>query len=514
MTAFYSPPARIAGRQWAGLAMLALPTLLISIDMTALALAVPALSADLRPSGVELLWITDVYGFAIAAFLVTMGTLGDRIGRRRLLLIGAAAFGLASILAAFSVSPLMLMLTRAALGVAGATLMPSTLALLRDLFTDEGQRTFAISVWMTSFLAGTALGPLVGGVMLEFFWWGSVFLIAVPVMVLLLIAGPFLLPESRSSQNASIDAISVLQMAVSIVLLVFGIKQIAAGGDLALIGVALSAGAIMAVLFVRRQQRLDDPLLDLRLFADRVFSTAASLQMIGVFATAGVQFLLAQYLQLALGLSPLAAGLWTLPGAIAGIVSSLSVARLVRGIRPARVLVGGLATVVIGLGLVAIGTSTAALAVIVTGSVLMSFGFAPAMALSAALIVNSVPAKRAGAASAVSETGGELGVALGIAVLGSVALGVYRTAISTRLPDDLPPEAADAASNTIGGAFAAADGLDPQTAAALVSAAQEAFTLAQISIVLTGAALITALAVTVGIFLRHLPASTATTQSL
>src|SRR5918994_729887 len=190
-------PPKAGRREWIGLAVLALPCLLYSMDLTVLHLAVPALSADLNPTSAQLLWILDIYGFVVAGMLIPLGTLGDRIGRRRLLLIGAAAFGVGSILAAFSASAGMLIATRALLGLAGATLAPSTLSLVTNMFLDAKQRTIAIGVWIASYSAGAAIGPVVGGILLEYFWWGSVFLIAVPVMVLLLILGPLLLPEYK-----------------------------------------------------------------------------------------------------------------------------------------------------------------------------------------------------------------------------------------------------------------------------------------------------------------------------
>ena len=223
--------APIAGRrEWMGLAVIALPCLLYSMDLTVLELAVPKLSADLKPSSSQLLWIMDVYGFLLAGFLLTMGTLGDRIGRRRLLLIGAAAFGVASVLAAFSTSAEMLIATRALLGVAGATLAPSTLSLIRNMFVNTEQRAFAIGVWATSFAVGTAIGPLAGGFLSEFFWWGSVFLLAVPVMLLLLVLGPVLLPEYRDPGAGRLDLISAAISLVAVVLMIYGLKQIVQDG--------------------------------------------------------------------------------------------------------------------------------------------------------------------------------------------------------------------------------------------------------------------------------------------
>src|SRR5688572_31171569 len=224
-------------RELIGLAALALPYMLLATDLTVLHLAVPSLSAQLKPSSAELLWIVDNYGFMIAGSLITMGTLGERIGRRKLLLIGGAAFGVASAVAAFSTSAEMLIATRALLGVAGATLMPSTLALNRNMFHDQRQRTMAIAAWLNSFMVGTALGPLLGGAMIEHFWWGSVFLLNVPVMALMLLLGPFLLPENRDPNAGGLDLASAGLSLVAMLSIIYGIKRVAQDG-LSVTGVA------------------------------------------------------------------------------------------------------------------------------------------------------------------------------------------------------------------------------------------------------------------------------------
>jgi DHA2 family multidrug resistance protein-like MFS transporter len=467
---------RATRREWIGLAVIALPCLLYSMDLTVLFLAVPHLSADLRPSSTQLLWITDIYGFLLAGSLITMGTLGDRIGRRRLLLAGAAAFGVASVLAAFSTSAGMLIAARALLGVAGATLAPSTLSLIRNMFADPRQRTVAIGVWISSFSAGGAIGPLAGGVLLEWFWWGSVFLLGVPVMALLLVVGPLLLPESRDPQAGRLDLPSAGLSLGAVLLVIYGLKRVALDG----LGwppvLSIVAGLAVGVVFVRRQQTLIDPLLDLRLFANRAFSAALATNTLGFFVGFAALLLIAQYLQLVLGLSPLQAGLWTVPSGGGFIVGSMLTPLLVRRLRPALVMASGLALAAVGFGLLTQVDPASGLTVLVTGSVMFSLGLAPVFTLAADLVVGAAPPERAGAASGISETSSEFGGALGIAVLGSVALAVYRGQVTDAVPAGVPPQAAEAARDSLGGAVAVVGQLPGQLGAGLLDVARESFT--------------------------------------
>jgi MFS transporter, DHA2 family, multidrug resistance protein len=467
---------RATRRDWIGLAVIALPCLLYSMDLTVLFLAVPHLSADLRPTSTQLLWITDIYGFLLAGSLITMGTLGDRIGRRRLLLAGAAAFGVASVLAAFSTSAGMLIAARALLGVAGATLAPSTLSLIRSMFVDPRQRTVAIGVWISSFSAGGAIGPLAGGVLLEHFWWGSVFLLAVPVMALLLVVGPVLLPEYRDPNPGRLDLPSAGLSLAAVLLVIYGLKRIAQDGPGWLPVLSIVAGLAVGVVFVRRQHRLADPLLDLRLFANRAFSAALATNILGFFVGFAALLFVAQYLQLVLGLSPLRAGLWTVPSGAGFIVGSMLTPLLARRLRPALVMASGLALAAVGFGLLTQVDPTSGLTVLVTGSVLFSLGLAPVFTLAADLVVGTAPPERAGAASAISETSSEFGGALGIAILGVIGTAVYRGQVADTVPAGLPSEAAAAARDTLGGAVAAASQLPEQLGARVLDVAHEAFT--------------------------------------
>jgi MFS transporter, DHA2 family, multidrug resistance protein len=469
-------PARAGRREWFGLAVIALPCVVYAMDLTVLNLALPALSKDLQPTSAQLLWIVDIYGFLVAGLLITMGTLGDRIGRRRLLLIGAAAFGLASLVAAFSTSAEMLIAARALLGVGGATLAPSTLSLIRNLFNQASERTFAIGVWITSFSAGAAVGPLVGGLLLEHFWWGSVFLPALPVMGLLLAVGPRLLPEYRDPHAGRLDLISAALSLVAVLAVVYGLKRSAQDGLGWTAVLSIVVGLALGAVFVRRQHRLADPLIDLHLFRVPAFNAALAANTLGFFVNFGIAVFIAQYLQLVLGLSPFEAGLWTVPYAAAFIVGALLTPLLARRIRPAFVIAGGLALAGGGFAVLTQVETESALATVVTGAVVFALGLAPVYTLAADMMVGAAPAERAGAAAGISETSSELGGALGIAIVGAVGTVVYRGQIDDAVPAAVPSGAAEAARDTLGAAVAAGDDLPDRLALELVDAAQEAFT--------------------------------------
>jgi DHA2 family multidrug resistance protein-like MFS transporter len=444
------------------------------MDLTVLNLAIPRISAAFHPSGVQLLWIVDVYGFLLAGFLIPMGNLGDRIGRRRLMLTGAVAFGATSVLAAFSSSTAMLIASRALLGVAAATLAPSTLSLIRNMFLDPRQRTVAVSVWAASFSAGAALGPLLGGMLLQRFWWGSVFLLAVPVMVLLLILGPALLPEFRDPNPRRVDFVSAGMSLSCVLLVIFGIKQFAQDGLTWISALAIAVGLVIGVTFVIRQRRLSEPFMDLQLFRIPAFTAALAINLLCLLAFDGPFLLIAQYLQLVANLSPWQAGLWTLPWAAGLIVGSLMAPLLGRWTSTSNAISGGLIVAAAGFVVLSQVNADGGLIVAVMGSVLFALGISPAVALATDLIVGAVPPERAGTASGMSEASTELGGALGIAILGAVGLAVYRTVLA--VPPALSPEAATAARNTLGGALAVADQLPTESAVILRLAARDAFT--------------------------------------
>jgi len=458
--------AKAGRREWIGLAVIALPCALYAMDLTVLNLAVPQLSKDLRPSASQLLWIIDIYGFMVSGWLITMGTLGDRIGRRKLLLIGAAAFGAASILAAFSTGAAMLIATRAILGLAGATVAPSTLSLIRNMFHDPRQRTVAIAIWITSYSVGGAIGPLIGGVMLQHYWWGSVFLLAVPIMILVLILAPMLLPEYRDPNAGTLDILSAAMSLSAILLMIYGLKRIAEAGLEWLPVATILAGAFIGALFVRRQLGLEHPLIDLKLFRVRTFTSALLIYLLAGIVVFGVYIFITQYLQLVAGLSPLKAGIWTLPWSAGFTFGTLLVPLIVRRVSAAVTMGVGLLLGAIGFFVLTLVDQGHGLAAIVAGSVLFSFGLSPVFTLTTDIVIGTAPPERAGDAAAISETFGELGGVLGIAIMGSIGTIVYGNAMA---------HAPEPARGTLGGAMAVADRLPAAEGASLVQSARDAF---------------------------------------
>ncbi|MFD1940159.1 MFS transporter [Nonomuraea mangrovi] len=466
--------SQAGARKWMGLAVLALPTLLISLDQSVLFLALPHLVEALSPTGTQTLWIMDVYGFLIAGFLVTMGTLGDRIGRRKLLMIGATAVGLTSLLAAYASSAEMLIATRALLGISAATLMPSTLALISNMFHDPQQRGRAIAVWAGCFMAGTALGPVVGGVLLEFFWWGSVFLLGVPVMLILLIAAPILLPEYKDPDGGKLDLLSVVLSLAAILPIVYGLKELTRHGWEPLPLVAVVVGAAVGALFVRRQRNLTHPLLDLGLFRSGAFTAALVILLVSMVATGGGYLFITGFLQMVEGLPPMAAGLWMVPSAIASIVAAQLAPALAKRFPLSLVIGVGLLVSMVGYLLIVFVEPVGGMPLIVAGFVTVFFGGGPIGALGTNLVVGSAPPEKGGSAAALSSISGDLGASLGIAALGSLGTAVYRGVVT--VPDGLPADVSQAVSGGLEHAIVAARQLPAETAAKALTAARDAYT--------------------------------------
>lgn len=496
--------ARAAGRkEWLGLAVLVLAVLLLAVDATVLSLAVPSLAEDLAPSATQLLWIVDVYSFALAGLLVTMGNLGDRIGRKRLLLIGAAGFGAASLLAAFAPTAAWLIAARALLGVAGATLMPSTLSLIRTMFPDARQRTTAIAVWGGAATAGAAAGPLVGGALLQHFWWGSVFVINLPVMVLLIVTGAWLLPESRSPQSAPLDVLGAVLSVATIIPAVYAIKLLASEGIDVTVVVAAAVATVCGSLFVARQRRAAAPLLDLGLFRSKAFSGAVAANVLAIFALSGLLFYLSQYLQLVRGLRPLAAGVAQSPMTLASLFTAFLAGWLVARLGRGRVIGAGLACAAAGVATVAAAEVVPGYGWLAAGLAVTGFGVGLALTVTTDAVVSAVPAERAGAAAAVSETGYELGAALGIALLGSLHTALYRGHLT--LPTGVADDIAERARESIASAMTAAADAAPSSSEAIIDASRTAFTGAMQTTSAVTAALLLAAAV---VSWRLIPAAT------
>lgn len=496
-------PAKAGRREWTALAVLALPTLLVSIDVYTLLLALPQLTVSLRASSVEQLWITDIYGFMLAGFLITMGTIGDRIGRRKLLLIGAAAFGVASVAAAYSTTPAMLIGARAVLGVAGAILAPSTMSLIRTLFRDAKQMGLAIGIWGLCFSVGAVIGPVVGGAMLSHFWWGSVFLLGVPAMVLLLVLGPFLLPEYRDPNPGKVDLTSVALSLAAVLTAIYGLTELAKNGwrPLPIAGVVI--GIALAFVFARRQRRLDSPLLDLRLFANRSFSTALGGMFSATLLMGAIMLFITQDLQLVDGLSPFRSGLWMLPAVAVNAVSFIVSPILARRFRPAYLIGAGLTISVAGMVVLTRTDTTSGPTTLAIGFALIFLGAGPLVTLSIGLIMAAAPPEKAGSAAALNETSSQFGYAFGLAALGSIGVAVYDSRFTP--PSQVPAHAADSARQSLADAVVAARPLPSDMARALLAPAREAFVSGLHLVAWISAALLAFVAVLIVRLLRDVP---------
>ncbi|MFD0791807.1 MFS transporter [Microbacterium insulae] len=479
---------RVGWRGWAALVVLMLPVLLVSVDNTVLSFALPSIALELGPTSAQQLWIIDAYPLVLAGLLVTMGTLGDRFGRRRMLLIGAIGFAAVSVLAAFAPSAAWLIAARAAMGVFGAMLMPSTLSLLRSIFTDRDQRRLAIAVWAAMFSAGAALGPIVGGLLLEHFAWGSVFLLSVPVLVPLLVFAPLLVPESRDPKPGRIDPLSILLSMATMIPIVYGIKELAVHGLVTAAWLPMLAGVGFGVIFVRRQLSARAPMLDMRLFRRGTFSGALLVNLLSVIALVGFLFFVAQHLQLIVGLSPMQAGLALVPGLAMMIAAGLAIVPIAKR-WPARVVVPtALVFSVAGYVTVALTSGTESIAALVAAFVSLGIGIGAAETVSNELVLSSAPPAKAGAASAVSETAYELGAVLGTTVLGGILTALYRANLV--IPEGVPDAAASAAAETLAGAVHAADEIGGVAGDALFAAAATAFDAGVVVTSLLGAALV------------------------
>ncbi|MDQ0716378.1 DHA2 family multidrug resistance protein-like MFS transporter [Streptomyces luteogriseus] len=495
MTTNPHPPALAGRREWTALGVLMLPLLLVSMDVSVLYFAIPAISADLEPSAAQQLWIFDIYGFVLAGLLMTMGSLGDRIGRRRLLLIGAAAFGTASLVAAYATSAETLIAARAVLGIGGATLMPSTMALVRTMFTDPAQRTKAIGIWSGVMTAGIALGSVMSGVLVEHFWWGSVFLVNLPAMLLLLLLGPVLLPESRNPGPGRFDLLSVPLSMAAVLPVIYGLKELASEGWNVRYAMSVTVGLLFAALFVHRQRTAASPLISPELFRGRGFSPAVVLNLVAAFGMMGSAYFTTQYIQSVLDNSPLEAALWSLlPSVPIGLAAPVGAHLVQRGVPRAYVVGGGFAVSSCGYVMLALA-GTDSLWLLLAACAVLACGIVTVMSQVADLALSAAPVEKAGAASSLLETGTEFGGALSMAFLGSIGTAVYR--------HEIPDSAPAAARETLGGALAVADRLPGRAGDALATAAREAFTSGMHTAAVTGAVLLAGAAAAAAVTLRR-----------
>jgi DHA2 family multidrug resistance protein-like MFS transporter len=412
------------------LAVLALPTLLVAVDISVLAVALPTMAADLHAGPTELLWMTDSYNFMVAGAMLTTGAIADRIGRRRMILVCSAIFAVASGVGAFATTPELVITARGVMGLAGSAILPASMALLGGLFTDDKARLQAMGAMMTVFLGGMAVAPLIGGVLLAHFWWGSVFLMAVPVMAVTMVLVPRLLPESKSDAPPAIDLTSAGLSIVSVLSLVFALKRVVNTGidgvDVQVLA-ALVAGLVLGTVFVRRQTTLASPLLDLRLLArPRVRRTLTALFLTALLM-GGTSLFFNLYLQEVQGLRPLQAAWWMVPQMVSMIAAANLGPLLYRRLSQRTVVVSMMTLMIAGFALYVVAPASAAgRPVVAIASSLATFGIGAAFPLLMDGVISSAPPERAASSASMAQLANELGIALGLSVLGSLGTVVYR----------------------------------------------------------------------------------------
>lgn len=419
-------------RPWLSMTLLLVPTAVVAVDINVLFLTLPGLTTSLGASAIEQLWITDVYGLVVGVLAIVAGAVGDRAGRRRLLLLGCAGFLAASLLAAFSPSVWVLLTARVLQGVAGATLMPSTLALIGDLFADDRTRSRAVGIWATCQFACASFGPAVGGVLLHWFWWGSAFLLAVPACATVLVLGRRLLPESRPSDVVPrVDLLSAGLLIGALVSLFTAVKAFIPGSviPLPVAGAAAGVAVVALVTFARRQRRLELPFLDLALL--KVPTTLASVVSLAVVAVvlAGTGFWATQSLQSVVGLDPLPAALAFMPMGLGIGAGSFLAPALATRVPPEWQIPGGLCLAALGSLLLLTAPQEHIMLPMLVGITLTAFGCGPLFAFGTHRIVSGAPPSVAGRAAALAETANHLGSAVGLAVIGTVASGAFAIAL-------------------------------------------------------------------------------------
>lgn len=462
-------------REWFGLFSLSLPTILLSIDTSVLYLALPHISTNLHANSSEQLWIMDIYGFMLAAFLIVMGNLGDRIGYRKLLLIGSAAFGAISIMAAFSPNAIALITARAIMGIAGATIMPSALALIRNMFVNEKQRSIAISVWMSCFMVGMIAGPLIGGLMLEYFWWGSVFLLSVPVMIISIFAGRIFLPEYRHNNGKKSDIRGAIYSLTTILPFIYGLTELSRSDFSTVSILAIIVSVVFGAVFYQHEKKAASPLADFTFFKNKIFNITLIAMLLTAVTMGGVALFIAQYLQIVMNLSPLNAGFWMVPQVFGMISGSILIPVISKKTSPGILIATGLFISAIGMMLLTNTPVTNGIGIVVTGFVISVFGASPILILGTGIIIGSAPPEKAGTVGSIAETSNQLGVALGIAILGSIGAWTYRTQIVKHFPGSSTNQLIVSIGESITGATSVANALDASNKVSLLLYAKQSF---------------------------------------
>jgi MFS transporter, DHA2 family, multidrug resistance protein len=494
--------ARAGRKEWIALGVLALPLLLVSMDVSVLYFAVPFISQDLGATATQQLWIFDIYGFVLAGLLITMGALGDRIGRRRLLIFGAAAFGAASLGAAYVQSPEQLIAARALLGIGGATLMPSTLALIRNMFHDPAERGKAVAFWSAIMMGGISLGPVLSGLLLEHFWWGSVFLINTPAMVLLLILAPVLLPEFKSPATGRFDLLSSALSLAAVLPVIYGIKKIAADGVDGVRVASILVGLVIGVAFVFRQRTSPAPILDLSMFRNRALSGAVAANTVASLAIIGNAVFMTQYLQLVLGMSPLKAALWALVPSVGVAAAAPFGAAMAQRFGKGPVLSAAFVLGAAGFAIITQVHPSSPLVLVMIGAGVLAAGTVVVMSMVTEVVIGAVAPERAGSAAALNETCAEFGGALGIAILGSIGTAAYRSNLDGHLPAGLPAEAAHGAREGVAVATEVAAGIPGRLGEQVLEVARDSFSHSMNVVAVVGCVLLVLTAGLVGTLLR------------
>ncbi|KOV29700.1 MULTISPECIES: MFS transporter [Streptomyces] len=461
--------------RWLVLAVLCVSLVLVALDATILHVAVPSVTEDLRPGPIELLWIVDAYPLVCASLLILFGTLGDRVGRRRILLLGYGLFGVASATAALADNAQVLIAARALLGVGGAMIMPATLSILRQVFPDRRERALAIGIWTAVAAVGAASGPVLGGFLIEHFWWGSVFLINIPLMALILPLGRWLLPESCGSADGPWDVLGALMAAAGVLGSVLGIKRFGAERHLldAEALVPLLLGAALLVLFVRRQKRREHPLIDMRMFSRAAFSTSVACIVLAMLALVGLELIAVQYLQLVLHLSPLETGLRLLPLTFAAMAAGATGSYTLARVGPRTMVSLGFVLTALAVLLLTLMGQQDRPVLLTVGFILLGFGLQTTLFAAYESMLSEAPAETAGGAASIGETSYQLGAGIGIALLGSVMNAAYRPGLAS-VPGVSAADSAGAA-NSLGEAYQIAAGLGGPAGASLYAAARHAF---------------------------------------